>query len=277
MGLIRGNFNMTLLGIVASGYRPPPRLSGGTLTSDATYYYYSWTSANVLVNPAIIVYGNLSVDYLCIGGGGGAGGGGGGGGGGAGGMLQGTAILLGNYEVIVGRGGNGYSTTGFVLNPDTGEQSYIRVANGGSNVVQVTGGGRGGGLVGVSGANLPLTGGSGGGGLSSQATGATGIVGQGNAGSGGSSTTGGGGGGADGAGSLGPSGGGAARASSLRGTGSVNYARGGGGGDGGALKASNLIANSGNGGNAQAVGSSTGEAGSTGLIVIRYLRSAVGG
>jgi hypothetical protein len=83
-------------------------LGGGTLTSDATYYYRVFTSNGTLQLPA-----TLSVDVLQIAGGAGGGGGFGtdasGGGGGAGGVLYNAAysIPVGNTTIVVGGGGAG--------------------------------------------------------------------------------------------------------------------------------------------------------------------------
>jgi hypothetical protein len=98
---------MTLpLGIVASGYLYPS-VSGGTLTSDATYYYRTFTVSGDL----IISNGPLSGDILLWGGGGGGGSmastysGSGGGGGGYYNIITFSNTAAGTYAVTVGAGG----------------------------------------------------------------------------------------------------------------------------------------------------------------------------
>ncbi len=81
------------------------RMSGGTVSSDTTYTYFTFTSSGNLQ-----VDGNaIEVDYLLVGGGGAGGPGNdlqGGGGGGAGGVLSGRVRLgTGSHQVIVGSGG----------------------------------------------------------------------------------------------------------------------------------------------------------------------------
>jgi hypothetical protein len=100
---------------------PYTSVSGGTLTSDATYYYRTFTSNGTLGIPA-----TLTADVLMVAGGGG-GGSSFGGGGGAGGVLATSSysISAGSYTIAVGggaprsaaadstRGSNGNNTTGF--------------------------------------------------------------------------------------------------------------------------------------------------------------------
>ena len=74
---------------------PFPSVTGGTLYSDATYYYRKFTSSQNLV----VSNGSVSTEYLVISGGGT----GGLGGGGAGGFLTGTSSLSSNtYPIVVG-------------------------------------------------------------------------------------------------------------------------------------------------------------------------------
>ena len=82
----------------------PAVVSGGTLTSDATYYYRTFTgNGNIVVSTS-----GLSADVLCIGGGG-AGGWNNAGGGGAGGFVEtfGFQVPVGTHSVTIGGGGSG--------------------------------------------------------------------------------------------------------------------------------------------------------------------------
>ena len=58
---------MTILGIIASASAPRSVVTGGTLTSDATYFYRTFTSSGTLdvANLALLA------DYFVVGGGGG--------------------------------------------------------------------------------------------------------------------------------------------------------------------------------------------------------------
>lgn len=85
-----------------------PVVSGGTLTSDATYYYRTFTANGTL----IITDSSLIADLLVVAGGGGGGDGslwGGGSGAGAGGVLNPTSIVLApnSYPIVIGAGGVG--------------------------------------------------------------------------------------------------------------------------------------------------------------------------
>ena len=167
-------------------------ISGGTLSSDATYYYRTFTSTDNL----IISNQSLAVEYLVVAGGGA---GGIGGGGGAGGVRNGNATLIpGTYLAQVGAGGSGGQNPA----PSNGSNSSF-------NSLVSTGGGCGPYL------GNAANGGSGGGGTSfgspydiptRPASAGTGIVGQGNNGGTYSGNreygAGGGGGGAGGAGSA---------------------------------------------------------------------------
>jgi len=81
-----------------------PVVTGGTLTSDATYFYRTFTSTNNLV----VSGGTLTADILVVAGGAG-GGAASGGGGGAGGLLAFTSQSLasGTYVCTIGGGGTG--------------------------------------------------------------------------------------------------------------------------------------------------------------------------
>ena len=281
---------MPILGTVASGYNLPPSVvTGGTLTDDGTYYYRTFTASGSLT----VSNATLTADVFILGGGGGRGGGSGtyGGGGGSGGAAYFTnySIATNTYSIVIGAfgasGASGSNSTGL------GVTAY--------------GGGKGGNYGGLN----ASTGGSGGGGIyqpaggdqpgadATQATGApSGATLLGNSGGGSSSPgriDGGGGGG------LGTSGGG--------GYNDVPYdsyrAVGGAGGNGttiisswlatvglGQLSSGSYYIGAGGGGwgdnsgnNGLGIGANTGSGGSyggitaasDGVIIIRYLKSAV--
>ena len=81
-----------------------PSVTGGTLYSDATYYYRAFTTTGTLT----VSGGSLTADVLVVAGGGG-GGDFAGGGGGAGGVLGFASQVLtpNSYSVTVGAGGAG--------------------------------------------------------------------------------------------------------------------------------------------------------------------------
>lgn len=82
-----------------------PSVTGGTLTSDATYYYRTFTANGTLS----VTGGNVAYESILVAGGGGGNyyGGGAGGSGGAGGFLYGTGTFESlNYLVQVGAGGS---------------------------------------------------------------------------------------------------------------------------------------------------------------------------
>jgi hypothetical protein len=85
----------------------PPSVSGGVLTSDATYYYRTFTASDTLT----VTNGSVSMEAIVIGGGG-NGGGYFGGGGGAGGLLENFNMVLtpNNYVVTVGAAGRNNTT-----------------------------------------------------------------------------------------------------------------------------------------------------------------------
>ena len=86
-------------GIHGAPIPPKPTVSGGTLTSDATYYYRTFTSTNTLT----VSTADLTADVLCIAGGAG----GAKGGGGAGGYIYSSSQTLtpNSYTATVGAGG----------------------------------------------------------------------------------------------------------------------------------------------------------------------------
>jgi hypothetical protein len=269
----------SLYGISAIG-GVTPKATGGTVTSDGTYYYHAFEmSGNFVPNQS------LSCDYLVV-----AGGGGGCmGGGGAGGLKTGSAfsVTAQSYPITVGAGGVG------------GNHPSTNGSNGSNSVfssITSTGGGGGGkgdtnGLAGGSG------GGGGGNGSATSTGGAASPSGQGNTGGGnggflGAPYSGGGGGGSGAVGGNATANniagnGGAGTASSYSGT-SITYAGGGGGsmstvaggtagtgGTGGGANGSttttgvSAIANLGGGGGG-AAGVSTGGSGGSGIVIIRY-------
>lgn len=271
-----------------SAYVGYPSISGGTLSSDTTYYYRTFIST------ANLVVSNLAntVDVLVIAGGGGGSSGGGGGGG----LLAFTSqsLTVGNYACTVG--GGGPSGTNGV---DSQFAALTLVKGGGFGAT--AGGGTG------------SVGGSGGGGGYGSSTGGQPTVSQGFAGGGGtgSSFGGGGGGGAGGVGGTSSS-----TVGGAGGTGSISYSTwltaitpqmtgvsgwgtatssgrisGGGGGEGrspdpggaagtggGGSGASSGaggsvgITNTGGGG-----GSGSSKPGGSGIIIVRYTKASVGG
>jgi len=137
-----------------------PVISGGTVTSDSTYYYRAFTSSENL----IVSNGTINADILMVGGGG-AGGPGygdqdtGKGGGGAGGILYkaGHTLSPNTYSITVGNGGAG-RTRGNNTTPPPANVGQPTIAFG----VQANGGGGGGGSDDHAGTG-PSQGGSGGG------------------------------------------------------------------------------------------------------------------
>jgi hypothetical protein len=98
----------TLYGIAAQVGGSTPKALGGTITSDATYWYHTFTNSGMFVPNQTV-----SADVLVV-----AGGGGGGsttdatsGGGGAGGLCYQTSrsIVAGSYLAMIGGGGAGVS------------------------------------------------------------------------------------------------------------------------------------------------------------------------
>jgi hypothetical protein len=296
-----GNFNsgstFSLYGISAIG-GVTPKATGGTVTSDANYWYHTFEmSGNFVPNQS------LTCDYLVV-----AGGGGGGteygGGGGAGGFrtsIGGSALSLTaqSYPVTVGGGGAG----------GTGAGTYG--ANGSNSIFStITSTGGGGGGANLSGSVPPdgSSGGSGGGGGIVNygsgfvtSAGGAGTAGQGNAGGIGGRLGGGGGGGAGatganyttnpGTGQIADNkgNGGAGTASSITGT-SITYAGGGGGigwsgtttggagggGNGAYVTGTPATAGTqntgGGGGGGAGVGTLNGASGGSGVVIVRYAK-----
>jgi hypothetical protein len=270
----------------------PPIITGGTLSSDATHYYNTFTeSANFVIAQSNL----LSSDILVIAGGG-ASGGSWAGGGGAGGLAfyESQALPIGTYAVTVGAGGAG--VPGNV--PSTAGSNGVNSSFG--FLTPSIGGGRGGNTQGSGAAQ----GGSGGGGgyFSNNTNGdfGAGTAGQGNRGGSvfAGRFAGAGGGGASEVGAnvdgTGKGGNGSSAYSSwgfatntgqlisttrwYAGGGSANIqaepqpAGGFGGGGSSASGAANGLANTGGGG-----GGGFGGSGGSGIVIIRYARSLVDG
>lgn len=159
---------------IKSGFVPPmPVVTGGTLSSDATYYYRTFTATSNLVVSAA----SLAADVLVV-----AGGGGGGtdsevgGGGGGGGLLTSTLTIAPNtYAVTVGAGGSRGSGV-----DQSGAGTGSNGTNGANSVfstLTAIGGGAG-----ATRYNNGVAGGSGGGAGDGARTGGAGTAGQGYAG-----------------------------------------------------------------------------------------------
>ena len=185
------------------------KATGGTIKSDGTYIYHTFTSSGTFTPKQ-----SLSCDYLVIAGGGGAGGPSGtynaGSGGGAGGLsyISNASLTAQAYTVTVGGGGN---AGGYQANGSGGSNSSLNSV--------ISNGGGGGGLT------TGQAGGSGGGGGAGSYTGGT--KNQGN--TGGATGYGNNGGTSAGQYSAGPGGGGGAGAVGGNGTGPSGYVGGVGG------------------------------------------------
>ena len=272
--------------------------SGGNITTSGSYRIHTFTSSGTFVVPSGLTLNN--VEYLVVGGGGGGGpsnNGHQGGGGGAGGLRtsvvgatsgRGTSAetrltyTAGSYSVSVGAGGasksqsgGGYGSSGVQSSLATTGTTIVSSGGGGGGMGQNNGASRGG-----------LSGGCGGGAASSDqsiAAEGSGTAGQGY--DGGQPTCvgcgrGGSGGGAGGAGNNGGTGGvgssnnpgGAGLANSITGS-SVTYAT---GGDNPGTSGSDQnpgAANTGNGGDSgyNNNNSATGQAGGSGIVILRYI------
>lgn len=254
-------------------------VTGGTLTSDATYYYRTFTTSGTLA----ITGGTLVADLLVIGGGG-SGGSNMSGGGGAGGVNYATnQSLTGTLNVTVGNGGTPPANNSWLAGTN-GENSSI------GSVIAYGGGG------GAGYSTAASNGGSGGGKgwATSTATG-TAISGQGYPGGEGQSTGGGGAGGPGNNGDgnywgYGGAGGTGTNAyaswAAVTGTGSSGYYAGGGAGNanyygatsnggGGGNGRVNGIANTGSGGAGGGYGYTQIGAGGSGIVIVRYTKSQI--
>jgi hypothetical protein len=271
-----------------------PVVTGGTLTSDATYFYRTFLASGSLV----VTGAPLTADILVIAGGGGGGaynespslsGQKRGSAAGAGGLLAftGQSLAVASHTVTVGAGGAGTTgnDNGTQRNGSLGGDSQFAA------LTLVKGGGNGVGYASAPGGN----GGSGGAGMSGGA-GGTATSGQGsNGGAGAGSFSGGGGGatvagadavfpvsqGAGGNGSSAYSSWGSVTSTGQNISGTYWYAGGGGnntaGNGGGSTAGTNATANTGGGGggdNTLSNGNPSGNGGS-GLVIVRYLKTAV--
>lgn len=280
---------MPIIGITGSGGGKPV-VTGGTLTSDATYYYRTFTSNGTLT----VSGGALSAQFINISGGGGGSNGQYkttipnnvicGGGGGAGGMPSGGPLSdtfsPGSYTVTIGAGG-----ASAVVGSATIFKGYA--VNGGGSFQ--TDGACGQGETGWETSGVPQVAGPGAGEFANGNAGGNfnGVFGS-------ASSRGGGGGGRGGAGGTGTGGSASSEFSSwasVTGTGvSGAYAGGGGGGGGGTgggggatngtnnTNASNATANTGSGGGGANSTSATGYfggAGGSGLVIVRYTKAQV--
>jgi len=273
-------------------------VTGGTLTYDATYYYRTFTGTNNLV----ISGESLAADILVVAGGGGSGRGGGG----AGGYQTFTSQSLSpqTYLCTIGQGGPGRTSD----SPGLASPGYN--SQFGSLTASI-GGGAGAGYS-VNGGNGGSGGGAGWG--AGGYSGGNGTSGQGNGGGSSGGSTPGSGGGAGGSGASNGGTGGVGLSTSISGgsttgaghnVGGTYYFAGGGGSGGsnsgttgqpggsggGGLGSANLnyhgverfpaagLPNTGGGGGGgwQGASGSEGANGGSGIIIVRYLRSAVGG
>jgi hypothetical protein len=144
-----------LAGLIGSYSVAPP--SGGTITTSGSYTYHTFTSSGNFVNTVQ----NLNVEYLIVAGGGSASTSfHGGGGGGAGGLRTGSlAIEAVSYPVVVGAGGS--TTPASNTNGSKGNDSSFgsfpatQAAGGGAGIMNwentIANGGSGGGACNVSG------------------------------------------------------------------------------------------------------------------------------
>jgi hypothetical protein len=267
----------TLYGITVYTDEVSPKASGGRVTSDASYWYHTFTNSGTLTPSQ-----SVTADVLVIAGGGGAGYNWGGGGG-AGGLLYNASQSLvngTNYITTIGGGGTG-SNPNYGRGTNGTNSSFI----GGAISLTAIGGGAGGGGT-PGGGNNGNSGGSGGGGCGQSSSfgsgsGGAGQGGQGNSGAGNSNGRGGGGGGAGaaatnengGAGSSSYSSWGAATNTGQNVSGTYWYAGGGSGslgvggnGGGGAYGTPGMVSTGGGAG-----GDFNGTGGS-GIIIIRYAK-----
>ena len=261
-------------------------ITGGTIYDDGTYLWHTFTSSGTFnTNGANI----SSLDYLIVGGGGSGGGGTSlGGGGGAGGYLSGTlSNQSGSFTITVGAGG----VVNNAVHRDGGQGGGNSTGFG----LTAYGGGRGGGDDRSGG-----SGGSGGGGCDSGAGGGSGVSGQGYSGGGGYGDGGGGAGGGGAAGAGKPQGPGVSNSYHYGGPpkqwidgnyyaegghGGVygsnhqhttSYGISGAGGTNNGVTPRHAVANTGSGGGGGLnYWNGMGSNGGSGIVKIRYLKSAV--
>ena len=286
-----------------------PTVTGGTLSSDSTYYYRTFTGSGTLS----VSNDPVSLECLVIGGGG-AGGyttsGWSGGGGGSGGAVyhSGLSFATGNYTVTIGQGGPGPSSGQASNQAPNGSDSSLS-----TNSTTITGYGGGGGAGYNSAYATGGTGGSGGGGehtagtsIATQGAGGTAAYGNiGGAGNQGINSGGGGGLGSSGqtstpgnggaglntwstwasATSTGVSGffggGGGGGTDILENNGGAGGSGGGGaGGNGNGSSGQSGSVNTGSGGGGRGSyrrGSGIGGSGGSGIVIVRYTKTSVGG
>ncbi len=285
------NANGTSLSSSASNSITPlllPTLSGGTLTSDATYYYRTFTSNGTLG----VANGSINIDMLTVGGGGGGGNtsytsfpnseapgytytgyssGGGGGGGGV--DYRNVTLSAGNYAASIGGGGGsatgGTSTTFNGVSATGGSQGGTSHAGQqGMPTGRSAGSPASGGTTTPDGAYYVnnWNGGGGGGGAGS-------VGGNGSGNPGNTTVTGGAGGSSSSILGISVGGGGGGGGSSGGGSGGSNAGNGASGNGGGISAGSNF---GGGGGGAALSNSSSypGGSGGSGRVVVRYLKSA---
>ena len=276
-----------------SNFYGESNITGGTIYDDGTYLWHTFTSSSTLnTNGATI----SSLDYLLVGGGGSGGGGTSlGGGGGAGGYLSGTLTnRSGSFAITVGAGG----VVNNAVHRDGGQSGGNTTAF----ALTAYGGGHGGGDD-----RGGTSGGSGGGACDTSANGGSGVSGQGNSGgaSYGDYYGGGGGGGAGGAGGnacwygnqpIGSGNGGCWEGGAPKqwldgnwyaegGSGGVfsrtdiwtsQYALGGCGGTNNGITPRHAVANTGSGGGGGLnYWNGMGSNGASGIVIVRYAKSAV--
>ena len=295
------------------GYTAISIVTGGTLSSDSTYYYRTFTGTGNLV----ISGKSLDADILVVAGGG-SGGVQVGGGGGAGGLISNTSTLdAGTYVCTIGAGAASPGSQSNVSYPYTGPGGNVgnrgtdsTITKTSFSTITATGGGGGGGHP----SGTAQDGGSGGGSTGNINAYGNGVAGQGNRGGLGVSGdwSGGGGGGAGGVGgnggsNIGGNGGigltnsfinsiGSAASVGVLSGGNYYFAGGGGGcntnngsgrvgygGLGGGANGANdtqasspgLVNTGGGGGGARDMWPATG--GGSGIVVFRYTKTQVGG
>lgn len=269
---------------------PHTTVSGGTVASDALYYYHAFTGNGTLT---ISGSNGLVCDYIIVGGGGGGGETIAGGGGGGGVIYKNDKLSAGSYAIVVGAGGAGApnNSTAYSTGSNGGASSF--------NGLTALGGGAGGGYN-----QNPGDGGSGGGVGGAMANVAWGTIYQGHTGGQAYNNTngGGGGGGAASSGEAGRSNGGGTGgsgfSSNIWNNNRIEFGAGGGGGGrntppnalggsrwagyggtnggAGASGGANSGGGGGGGGYADSGGArGAGGSGGSGVVVIRYEKTQV--
>jgi hypothetical protein len=249
-------------------------VTGGTLSSDATYNYRTFTSSGTLN-----VTGSINADILVVAGGGGAGGFASAGGGGAGGLvyLSSQSLTTNSYSITVGAGGPPGANTWYQLGSQGVNSRF-------GSLTEAIGGGGGRSYNAADGYYPAGNGGSGGGGGSNGGAGGQGTTGQGNNGGSGlyDYNNGGGGGGAGSAGSTYSAGQGSGSYSSWGAATSTGvlinttryYAGGGNGRDGVTTNGAAAAGVAGAANTGQGAGStySSQTSGGSGIVIVRYAK-----